>query len=162
MALLLVPCCCRMHEGSFITSREGQRDRRGGGRGDKASYCLQPHELCSQAGDEGCQGATLPCINVYFRRFWSGSRFMYCGTLHHVPLTVSGHSILLGEKLMGNRKNLHYICILYIALAISRTLALSCKCLNALNRLLMRLTSAAVWPRLDVVSAAFHPCFNTP
>lgn len=156
-----------MHEGSFITSR-GRAERRGVGEGEATKLRIACNHTNFSAR-QGTKGATLPCINVYFRWFWSGSRFMYCGTLHRAPSTVSGHSILLGLLPASGKSwweieknSTIYVYGIY-SFSYSRTLALSCKCLNALNRLLMRLTSAAaVWPRLDVVSAAFHPCFNNP
>lgn len=92
MALVLVVVACTrvvsLHLG------EGQRD--GGGGGGEATKLRIACNHTNFSARQGTKGATLPCINVYFRWFWSGSRFMYCGILHRVPSNVSGHSILLG------------------------------------------------------------------
>lgn len=77
VALLLVPCCCRMHEGSFITSREGQRDRRGGGGGQQ-SFALLATTRTLQPG-RGTKGVRVPrCLALMCISGGSGAEVDLC------------------------------------------------------------------------------------
>lgn len=77
MALLLVPCCCRMHEGSFITSREGQRDRRE--RGGEATKLRIACNYTNFEARQGTKGVRVPrCLALMCISGGSGAEVDLC------------------------------------------------------------------------------------